>query len=101
MKETVRPQDNVAGKRTNLKARRCSAIFCWLRCIAVLQQFTGVNVMNYYAPLVLQNSSTEVVSSRPFYRGMYRGGQFYRYILFDRCGRIPIMKIGTIGSSAC
>lgn len=63
MKETVRPQDNVAGgERTNLKSspvlRYILLVGC---CIAVLQQFTGVNVMNYYAPLVLQNSSTEVV----------------------------------------
>ncbi|MEH1754736.1 MFS transporter, partial [Salmonella enterica] len=63
MKETVRSQDNVAGgERTNLKSspvlRYILLVGC---CIAVLQQFTGVNVMNYYAPLVLQNSSTEVV----------------------------------------
>ncbi len=70
----------------------------------VLQQFTGVNVMNYYAPLVLQNSSTEVVMFQTIFIARHvRGGQFYRHDpVFDRYGRIPIMKIGTIGSpSAC
>ncbi|ECQ2979200.1 sugar porter family MFS transporter [Salmonella enterica] len=73
MKETVRPQDNVAGgERTNLKSspvlRYILLVGC---CIAVLQQFTGVNVMNYYAPLVLQNSSTEVVMFQTIFIASY------------------------------
>ncbi|EHF0150282.1 myo-inositol import MFS transporter IolT2 [Salmonella enterica] len=101
MKETVRPQDNVAGgERTNLKSspvlRYILLVGC---CIAVLQQFTGVNVMNYYAPLVLQNSSTEVVMFQTIFIAVCNVvGSFIGMILFDRYGRIPIMKIGTIGS---
>lgn len=68
-------------------------------CIAVLQQFTGVNVMNYYAPLVLQNASTEVVMFQTIFIAVCNMvGSFIGMILFDRYGRIPIMKIGTIGS---
>ncbi|KEA53672.1 MFS transporter [Mangrovibacter sp. MFB070] len=68
-------------------------------CIAILQQFTGVNVMNYYAPLVLQNSSTEVVMFQTIFIAVCNMvGSFIGMILFDRYGRIPIMKIGTIGS---
>ncbi|HHY8525752.1 TPA: sugar porter family MFS transporter [Escherichia coli] len=68
-------------------------------CIAVLQQFTGVNVMNYYAPLVLQNSSTEEVMFQTIFIAVCNViGSFIGMILFDRYGRIPIMKIGTIGS---
>lgn len=101
MKETVRPQDNVAGgERTNLKSspvlRYILLVGC---CIAVLQQFTGVNVMNYYAPLVLQNSSTEVVMFQTIFIAVCNVvGSFIGMILFDCYGRIPIMKIGTIGS---
>ncbi|MBJ3182054.1 myo-inositol import MFS transporter IolT2, partial [Salmonella enterica subsp. enterica serovar Stanley] len=96
-----RPQDNVAGgERTNLKSspvlRYILLVGC---CIAVLQQFTGVNVMNYYAPLVLQNSSTEVVMFQTIFIAVCNVvGSFIGMILFDRYGRIPIMKIGTIGS---
>lgn len=68
-------------------------------CVAVLQQFTGVNVMNYYAPLVLQNASTEVVMFQTIFIAVCNMvGSFIGMILFDRYGRIPIMKIGTIGS---
>ncbi|MGI7008363.1 sugar porter family MFS transporter [Citrobacter braakii] len=68
-------------------------------CIAVLQQFTGVNVMNYYAPLVLKNASTEVVMFQTIFIAVCNMvGSFIGMILFDRYGRIPIMKIGTIGS---
>ncbi|HAH3692187.1 TPA: MFS transporter, partial [Escherichia coli] len=101
MKESVRLQDNVAGvERCSLKSspvlRYILLVGC---CIAVLQQFTGVNVMNYYAPLVLQNSSTEVVMFQTIFIAVCNMvGSFIGMILFDRYGRIPIMKIGTIGS---
>lgn len=68
-------------------------------CIAILQQFTGVNVMNYYAPLVLHNASTEVVMFQTIFIAVCNMvGSFIGMILFDRYGRIPIMKIGTLGS---
>lgn len=55
--------------------------------------------MNYYAPLVLQNSSTEVVMFQTIFIAVCNVvGSFIGMILFDRYGRIPIMKIGTIGS---
>ncbi|WP_437886806.1 sugar porter family MFS transporter [Phytobacter sp. V91] len=68
-------------------------------CIAVLQQFTGVNVMNYYAPLMLKNASTEVVMFQTIFIAVCNMvGSFIGMILFDRYGRIPIMKAGTLGS---
>ncbi|EHV4551066.1 sugar porter family MFS transporter [Escherichia coli] len=101
MKESSRPhsdatRDNNASLKTSPVLRYILAVGC---CIAVLQQFTGVNVMNYYAPLVLQNSSTEVVMFQTIFIAVCNVvGSFIGMILFDRYGRIPIMKIGTIGS---
>lgn len=94
------PENKAAGNTINWKKspvlRYILVVGC---CIAVLQQFTGVNVMNYYAPLVLQNASTDVVMFQTIFIAICNGvGSFIGMILFDRYGRIPIMKIGTIGS---
>ncbi len=43
---------------------------------------------------MLQNSSTEVV----MFQTIFDACAVYRADLFDRYGRIPIAKIGTIGS---
>ncbi|MBS0847822.1 sugar porter family MFS transporter [Citrobacter sp. JGM124] len=69
--------------------------------IAVLQQFTGINVMNYYAPLVLQNESTtqDTILFQTIFIALFNGiGGLIGMNLFDRYGRLPVMKIGTIGS---
>lgn len=69
--------------------------------IAVLQQFTGINVMNYYAPLVLQNASTtqDTILFQTIFIALFNGiGGLIGMNLFDRYGRLPVMKIGTIGA---
>lgn len=69
--------------------------------IAVLQQFTGVNVMNYYAPLVLQgaSSSKDAALFQTIFIALFSGvGGIIGMNLFDRYGRLPVMKIGTVGS---
>lgn len=69
--------------------------------IAVLQQLTGINVMNYYAPLVLQgvSSSKESILFQTIFIALFNGiGGLVGMNLFDRYGRLPIMKIGTLGA---
>ncbi|WP_213992960.1 sugar porter family MFS transporter [Sodalis sp. dw_96] len=69
--------------------------------IAVLQQCTGINVMMYYAPLVLQNGggNTETVLFQTIFIALFNViGGLIGIILFDRFGRMPIMKIGTLGA---
>lgn len=70
--------------------------------IAVLQQFTGINVMNYYAPIVLGQgiTSKETVLFQTIFIAVANGvGGFIGMNLFDRFGRLPVMKIGTIGAT--
>ncbi|MDE1188003.1 MAG: sugar porter family MFS transporter [Pantoea sp.] len=70
--------------------------------IAVLQQFTGINVMNYYAPLVLEQGSSgkDAVLFQTIFIAVANGvGGFIGMNLFDRYGRLPIMKIGTAGAT--
>lgn len=69
--------------------------------IAVLQQFTGINVMNYYAPVVLQSasSSKDAVLFQTIFIALFNGiGSLIGMNLFDRYGRLPVMKIGTVGA---
>lgn len=69
--------------------------------IAVLQQFTGINVMNYYAPLVLQHasSSKDAVLFQTIFIALFNGiGGLIGMNLFDRYGRLPVMKVGTLGA---
>ena len=70
--------------------------------IAVLQQFTGINVMNYYAPIVLGQgtSSKEAVLFQTIFIAVANGfGGFIGMNLFDRFGRLPVMKLGTVGAT--
>lgn len=69
--------------------------------IAVLQQFTGCNVMNYYGPQVLSSvaGSKDDAMFQTIFIALFNGiGVTIGMNLFDRYGRLPIMKIGTVGS---
>ncbi len=69
--------------------------------IAILQQVTGVNVMMYYAPLVLKTVTGSVESA--LFQTIWIGvvqlmGSLIGAILLDRLGRLPLMRIGTLGA---
>ncbi|HBT4924952.1 sugar porter family MFS transporter [Klebsiella pneumoniae] len=69
--------------------------------IAVLQQFTGAAIVMYYAPLVLQTGdlSKESILFQTIFIGLLNAiGALVGMNLFDKFGRLPIMKIGTLGS---
>lgn len=69
--------------------------------IAVLQQFTGINVINYYTPMMLEGTThnKDIIFFETIFVALLNGiGAFIGMNLFDRYGRLPIMKIGTIGA---
>lgn len=71
--------------------------------IAVLQQFTGINVINYYTPVILEGTShdKDVIFFETIFVALLNGiGAFIGMHLFDHYGRLPIMKLGTIGAIA-
>lgn len=69
--------------------------------IAVLQQFTGASIVMYYAPLILQTGemSKDTLLFQTIFIGLLNAiGAFVGMNLFDRFGRLPVMKTGTVGS---
>lgn len=80
------------------------ALILFVGCmLAMLQQVTGVNVMMYYAPMVLKSitHSTESALFQTIWIGvMQLVGTFVGVWLIDRVGRLPLIRIGTVGAIA-
>ncbi|EFE97252.1 MFS transporter, SP family [Serratia odorifera DSM 4582] len=71
--------------------------------IAMLQQVTGVNVMMYYAPVVLKTvtSSAQEALFQTIWIGVLQlVGSVIGAMLMDRIGRLPLMRYGTLGTIA-
>ncbi|TDT00388.1 sugar porter family MFS transporter [Erwinia rhapontici] len=69
--------------------------------IAILQQLTGASIVMYYAPLILQTGemSKDTLLFQTIFIGLLNAmGAFAGMNLFDRFGRLPVMKVGTCGS---
>lgn len=71
--------------------------------IAILQQATGVNVMMYFAPVVLEQATgnNEAALFMTIWIGVVQLiGTSIGAFLMDRVGRVPLLRIGAIGSAA-
>lgn len=71
--------------------------------LAMIQQVTGVNVMMYYAPMVLKGvtGSTESALYQTIWIGLMQlVGTMIGAYLIDRVGRLALMRVGTIGAIA-
>ncbi|BBI92993.1 D-xylose transporter [Serratia symbiotica] len=69
--------------------------------IAMLQQATGVNVMMYYAPMVLKTvteNAQEALFQTVWIGVLQLVGSVIGTMLMDRMGRIPLMRFGTLGA---
>lgn len=69
--------------------------------IAVLQQLTGASIVMYYAPLILNTGemSKDTLLFQTIFIGLLNAlGAFIAMNLYDRFGRLPVMKVGTVGS---
>ncbi|MFK4133115.1 sugar porter family MFS transporter [Pseudomonas luteola] len=91
------------GRPQKVELRRSGlGVILFVGCmLAMLQQVSGVNVMMYYAPMVLKGvtASTESALFQTIWIGvMQLVGTLIGAWLIDRVGRIPLMKYGTIGS---
>ncbi|MDI5983596.1 sugar porter family MFS transporter [Halomonas sp. M4R5S39] len=68
--------------------------------IAFFQQASGVNVMMYFAPVVLGNvtGNTEVAMFLTIWIGVVQLlGNLLGMMLMDKVGRVPLFKVGTVG----
>ncbi|MGL0121759.1 MFS transporter, partial [Salmonella enterica subsp. enterica] len=69
--------------------------------IAMLQQVTGVNVMMYYAPIVLKDvtgSAQEALFQTIWIGVIQLIGSIIGAMIMDKMGRLSLMRKGTIGS---
>jgi len=69
--------------------------------IAILQQLTGASIVMYYAPLILNTGdmSKDTLLFQTIFIGLLNAmGAFIAMNLYDRFGRLPVMKLGTIGA---
>ena len=77
--------------------------FVFLACtIAVFQQASGVNVMMYFAPVVLEKvtGNNEVALFLTIWVGVIQlVGTVIGSLLMDKVGRLPLLKLGSIGST--
>ena len=92
------------SKKFDLHRDKTFWFIAFLACtVAVFQQTSGVNVMMYFAPVVLENvtGSTEVAMFMTIWVGVVQLiGTVIGSFLMDKVGRVPLLKIGSIGASA-
>ncbi|WP_349618054.1 sugar porter family MFS transporter [Azotobacter salinestris] len=103
IKESLHQDSQGQAQKLNLREAGLALILFVGCMLAVLQQVTGVNVMMYYAPMVLKSvtGSTESALFQTIWIGvMQLIGSFIGVWLIDRVGRLPLMRVGTVGAIA-
>ncbi|RQW61184.1 sugar porter family MFS transporter [Vibrio viridaestus] len=71
--------------------------------IVIFQQASGVNVIMYFAPVVLEKvtGDNEVALFLTIWVGVIQlVGTFIGSLLMDKVGRLPLMKLGSLGATA-
>ncbi|SQI46268.1 D-xylose transporter [Serratia plymuthica] len=100
IKDSIR-QDQQSSKQKLSYADKRVRFILFVGCmIAMLQQVTGVNVMMYYAPVVLKTvteNAQEALFQTIWIGVMQLVGSVIGAMLMDRMGRIPLMRWGTLG----
>lgn len=95
--------ENGQRQKQKIEFKRDGAIFILFVgiVIAALSQLTGINVMMYYAPVVLDRivGSVEEAMFQTIWIGIGQlVGVTVGFILFDKVGRLPLMKSGICGA---
>ena len=101
IKESLRSDQNAARQKLNLRDGNVRFILILGCMIAMLQQVTGVNVMMYYAPIVLKDvtgSAQEALFQTIWIGVIQLIGSVIGAMIMDKMGRLSLMRKGTIGS---
>lgn len=76
--------------------------FAFIACtVAMIQQASGVNVMMYFAPVVLNKvtGNNETALFLTIWIGVFQLiGTYIGSMLMDKVGRIPMLKMGSVGA---
>lgn len=89
------------GMLRDAPARYILLIGC---AIAILQQVSGINILLYYAPSLLQNvtGSTQASLFQSIFLGVaLLAGVTVCLSLIDRIGRTPLLRWGALGCALC
>lgn len=101
IKDSVRQDEQHRKQKLNYSDVRVRFILFVGCMIAMLQQVTGVNVMMYYAPVVLKTvteNAQEALFQTIWIGVLQLVGSVIGAMLMDRIGRIPLMRWGTLGT---
>lgn len=103
IKQSMINEDGQVSKQ-KVDFKRPGAIFIIVvACaLATFQQLSGVNVMMYYAPTVLKSITGNIEDA--LFQTIWIGvaqlfGIGIGAVLFDKLGRLPLMKLGAIGAA--
>ncbi|MGI7008362.1 myo-inositol import MFS transporter IolT1 [Citrobacter braakii] len=101
IKESLRSDQSATRQKLNLRDGNVRFILILGCMIAMLQQVTGVNVMMYYAPIVLKDvtgSAQEALFQTIWIGVVQLVGSVIGAMIMDKIGRLSLMRKGTIGS---
>ncbi|MGE1564021.1 sugar porter family MFS transporter [Pantoea septica] len=102
---TANQQDNVScSQRGILRDARARYILLIGCAIAILQQISGINILLYYAPSLLQNIAGSTQAS--LFQSIFLGlallvGVAVCLSTIDRTGRTPLLRWGALGCALC
>ncbi|PEI06224.1 MFS transporter [Pantoea agglomerans] len=94
-------QSSQRGILRDARARYILLIGC---AIAILQQVSGINILLYYAPSLLQNitGSTQASLFQSIFLGLaLLAGVVICLSVIDRIGRTPLLRWGALGCALC
>lgn len=99
--ESDRLRRQQADRKSDLIRDRRFWFIAAIAClIAFFQQASGVNVMMYFAPVVLGDvtGNTEVAMFLTIWIGVVQLiGNLIGMMLMDKVGRVPLFRVGTLG----
>lgn len=99
-----RDETDQASQRGILRDARTRYILLIGCAIAILQQISGINILLYYAPSLLQNitSSTQASLFQSIFLGLaLLVGVAVCLSTIDRLGRTPLLRWGALGCALC
>ncbi|RLM09819.1 hypothetical protein BIY27_15060 [Gibbsiella quercinecans] len=101
IKESVSIDQQDSVQKLNFKDKNVRYILMIGCCIAMLQQVTGVNVMMYYAPMVLREvtgNAQEALFQTIWIGVIQLVGSIIGAMIMDKMGRLSLMRFGTLGA---